>query len=291
MSNAPFSVIIPAHNEEDVIGRCLHAVYDGAPPDRLPEVIVAANGCQDRTAQIARQIAPQATVLELPAGSKAMAMNEGSRIATATPRFFLDADVQCNYRSLAATAEVLGESGVMAASPRLRMDLSRSDALVRAHYRVWLTQPYARDRLVGSGLYGLSETGLKALGAFPKIFGDDIWVHSRFPYDQRRNIDTDRDGNPVYFVVSPPRKWSDLVRIEARRRVGDAQAYALHPGARTSRRDRMQNLRSALSTGASPVDVAIYLGLKSAAQARYRWNRFLGKTPVWTRDLNARKPA
>ena len=52
-----FSVIIPAHNEENYIGKCLEAVGRAAEKARPleTEVTVAANLCTDRTAEIARQ--------------------------------------------------------------------------------------------------------------------------------------------------------------------------------------------------------------------------------------------
>ena len=286
---APFSVIIPAHNEEDVIGRCLKALYDGAPADALPEVIVAANGCKDRTVAIARELAPDATVLDLPPGSKVIAMNEANRLATVAPRFFLDADVQCSYASLAATADALREPGIMTASPALRMDLSRCDHWVRSYYRVWLTQPYITDRLVGSGLFGLSAEGLEIMGEIPPTFADDTWVRTRFSYEQRRNVSQDAQGNPVWFTVSPPRTRADLVKIEARRRIGSEQVLNLYPSPHNGKINRPADLGEALKGGATIADVGVYLGLKAVALARYRWNKARGKTPVWVRDVNARK--
>lgn len=288
---APFSVIIPAHNEEDVIGRCLTTLLADAPVDALPEIIVAANGCRDRTVAIARELAPHATVLDLPAGSKVIAMNEANRLATVAPRFFLDADVQCSYRSLAATAEALRQPGIMAASPALRMDLTRCTAPVRSYYKVWLTQPYVQDRLVGSGLFGLSEEGLRVIGTIPPTFADDTWVRTRFSYEQRANVARDAQGRDVFFVVSPPRTYADLVKIEARRRIGSEQVLTLYPSPHNGKINRPGDLSTALKAGASLVDVVVYLAIKAVALARFRWNRARGRTPVWVRDVNARKLA
>lgn len=285
---SPFCVIIPAHNEEAVIGRCLEALYRDAPSDRLPEVIIAANGCNDRTVEIARAMAPGATVLDLPPGSKVIAMNEANRIAKASPRFFLDADVQCSYAALAATADELQQPGVMAASPAMRMDLSRCDFWVRAYYRVWLTQPYVTDRLVGSGLFGLSAKGLEIMGIIPPTFADDTWVRTRFSYEERRNVAKDRGGRPVFFTVSPPRTLGDLIKIEARRRIGSEQVLQLYPSPHNTKINKPGDLKQALSSGASPIDIVIYLAIKAFAVARYRWNVMRGRTPVWVRDISAR---
>lgn len=67
---APFTVIIPAHNEEAVIGRCLQTVLHDAPTAYPFEIIVAANGCTDRTAELAAVSAPDARILEIAEGSK-----------------------------------------------------------------------------------------------------------------------------------------------------------------------------------------------------------------------------
>lgn len=51
-----FSVVIPAHNEEKYIGRCLRAVISASKyvkPERV-EIIVVANRCTDRTCAIAK---------------------------------------------------------------------------------------------------------------------------------------------------------------------------------------------------------------------------------------------
>lgn len=287
--NRIFSVIIPAHNEEAVIARCLKAVYDGAPHDALPEVIVIANGCSDRTVEVARAAAPDAIVLDLPAGSKFAALNAGNRIARHSPRLFLDADVRCGYDALAATAEALREPGVHAASPALHVDVSRCDALTRAFYRVWTTQPYVTDRLVGSGLYGLSAEGIAKIGEFPPIFGDDIWVKTRFPYAERRNVGHDAQGRPVHFTVSPPRTIASLVRIEARRRTGDDEVRTLYPTDQSGRETGAASLVGALRKEASPLDLLVYVTVKALALARYRFSKWQGKGPVWTRDLAARE--
>ncbi len=85
----PFSVIIPAHNEEAVIARCLSSLLEGAPSGTAEEVevIVVCNGCDDHTAQVAREIAPRATVLEIPVASKVAALNAGDEEAAHFPAF------------------------------------------------------------------------------------------------------------------------------------------------------------------------------------------------------------
>ncbi|MEM8726487.1 MAG: glycosyltransferase [Pseudomonadota bacterium] len=286
---APFTIIIPAHNEESVIARCLETVLADAPEDGRAQIIVAANGCKDRTVEIAREVAPEALVLDLPQGSKTKAMNAANAEAAYFPRIYLDADVRCSYGTLEALAQALRQPGVMAASPRIAMDLSRSNALIRAYYRVWLTQPYVKRNMVGSGCFGLSQAGYEVIGDFPPITGDDIWVHSRFREGERRNIAEDAEGNAVFFTVSPPRRAIDQIRVETRRRLGNEEVLRLYPSPHFTGSNQAGDLRTALKEGASIFDVAAYLGIKVIARVRARWTKRRSDTIEWERDLAARE--
>ena len=59
------SVVIAAHNEEDVVGRCLDALLRSARSNEL-EVAVVCNGCTDRTAEVAREYGNGVRVIETP---------------------------------------------------------------------------------------------------------------------------------------------------------------------------------------------------------------------------------
>jgi hypothetical protein len=77
------SIVIPAHDEERVIGRCLSGLASGAEPGEL-EVVVVANGCTDGTAAAARTF-PGVRVVETPVAGKAAALNLGDEHAPAFP--------------------------------------------------------------------------------------------------------------------------------------------------------------------------------------------------------------
>jgi glycosyltransferase involved in cell wall biosynthesis len=285
----PFTVIIPAHNEVSVIARCLKTLLEDAPADGSMQIIVAANGCNDDTVAAARKAAPEATVLDLPVGSKTAAMNAANREARHFPRIYLDADVQCGYPSLAAVAEALRIPGVMAAAPALRMDLSRSNWLTRAYYRVWLTQPYVKNALVGSGCFGLSQAAYELIGDFPPITGDDIWVYSRFAESERRSVTSDSAGRPAFFLVSPPRRAIDQIRVETRRRLGNEQVLRDYPSPHYAGSNRPGDLGDALRDGASIFDLAIYLAIKAIVRLRVKRAKRQRQDIVWERDLAARE--
>ncbi|MBQ8791695.1 MAG: glycosyltransferase [Ruminiclostridium sp.] len=66
MSEYTFSVIIPAHNEEKYIGKCLQAVKSAAKyvGDAKTEIIVVANRCTDKTVAIAKHYGAKVVINE-----------------------------------------------------------------------------------------------------------------------------------------------------------------------------------------------------------------------------------
>ena len=290
MPHPPFTVIIPAHNEEAVIARCLQGILAQAPADHAMQVIVAANGCTDRTVEAAQEAAPDAELLDIPTGSKTGAINAANAIAKHFPRIYLDADVECDYPTLAALAVAVCENTAMTAAPAIRIDLSRAGPLVRAYYRVWQRQPYAREGKGGAGCYALSQAALEKLGTFPNIIADDAWVHSRFPDEQKRLVSEDESGRPVFTKVHPPRTALEQIRIEARRRIGNVQLRTQHPGSHPIQSGGSGGVVSALRGGASLPDVAVFFAMKFAARLVARWRLMRGQTRVWTRDESSRQP-
>lgn len=284
-----FTLIIPAHNEETVIARCLDSVRSGAPADHAMEIIIAANGCTDRTVEIAQSAAPEAIVLDLPVGSKTAAINAANSVASHFPRIYLDADVECSYSSLAALAAVLRGPDVMTAAPAIRLDLSRCNGLMKAYYRAWIRQPYAKAGKGGAGCYGLSSEALASVGEFPPIIGDDIWIHTRFPDAVKRYIAHDDQGRPVCSIVYPPRTVREQIRVEARRHNGNAEVRRLYPSPYFANANQGGGWSAALRSGTSLVDLVIFLGIKLAARLLALWNRKRGKSTAWARDLSTRQ--
>lgn len=89
------SVLIPAYNEEMVIEASVRRILASTGP-RI-EVIVIDDGSADRTSEIvdrAFAIDPRVTLLTIPNGGKANALNQGLRIAKGDVVIALDADTQ-----------------------------------------------------------------------------------------------------------------------------------------------------------------------------------------------------
>lgn len=181
------SVVIPAHNEAAVIGRCLESVLAGAPSDEL-EILVVCNGCNDGTERVAEDVSPQIRVVESPIASKHAALNLGDETARGAVRVYLDADTVLSPGSLSAIADALEQPGGLVAAPEVRFDLSGCTWPARQFHRIWRASPYFGSGLVGAGVYAVSPEGRRRFDRFPPIVADDAFIQSLFAPDERTTV-------------------------------------------------------------------------------------------------------
>jgi glycosyltransferase involved in cell wall biosynthesis len=211
-----FSVVIPAHNEENVLARCLDTLLVGAGAGDI-EIVVAANGCTDRTVEIARSYGDRVIVVEVDEASKHAALNAGDAAASIFPRVYLDADVTVSSAAIRSVMEAMDLTGALVGAPRAVIDLGEATAIVRSFYRVWCDMPWFTDNLVGSGIYVLSAAGHARLGAFPAITNDDQYVHDLFEVEERVT------SNAFEFLVRPPRTVAGLIKRRTRTLLGQRE--------------------------------------------------------------------
>jgi glycosyltransferase involved in cell wall biosynthesis len=94
------SVIVPAHNEEAYLKQTLLSLKRQS---YLPfEVIVVANGCTDRTPEVAKDLCDRLVVISQK--NLGVARNLGARMATGDLLLFLDADTRLDRNALRAIA-------------------------------------------------------------------------------------------------------------------------------------------------------------------------------------------
>lgn len=216
-----FSVIIPAHNEADVIERCLTRLMHELDP--AVDVIVVCNGCTDNTASLARAFST-VRVVEIAAASKITALNAGDRIRRFDTVAYLDADVVIDGGAMHGTVNALQDHTILVCAPQLDVDLTRASRAVRAFYNIWTRLPYFSDRrMVGSGLYVLAPEGRSRFGEFPDIIADDGYVRALFHPRERLTVPN------VKFRIFAPRTLGDLIRIKTRARFGNAQLRLRYP--------------------------------------------------------------
>ena len=124
------SIIIPAHNEQDYIRRTLEALRRQTFRDF--EVIVVCNGCDDRTAHVARKLADQLIVM--PERGLSRARNLGGHAARGKMLVFLDADTLLEPHALETITERFTPkyaAGTLKGSPDIRRPWYRLMYLIK----------------------------------------------------------------------------------------------------------------------------------------------------------------
>lgn len=122
MDRPEFTVVIPAHNEEKYIGKCIRAVLSAAKyvrPDTV-EIIVVANRCTDRTCAIARHYG--ARVLINDEKCIAAVRNTGVFAARGEIVVTVDADSLMTKYSLAEIREKLASGKYVGGGTMPRFD-------------------------------------------------------------------------------------------------------------------------------------------------------------------------
>ena len=207
------SIVIPAHNEERVIGRLLDALSAGSGLD----IVVVCNGCTDGTARAAGARSG-VRVVEIPTPSKHLALRTGDAHAAGFPRLYVDADVVIAAADVRILADAVdGPGGVLAAAPGRDLPLAGCAWPVRAYYRIWQRLPAVREGLFGRGVIALSEEGHARVAALPPLMADDLAVSLAFAPRERRVVESAR------VTVLPPRTWADLIRRRVRAGTSTAQ--------------------------------------------------------------------
>lgn len=169
------SIVIPAHNEAQVIGRLLDSlVADSA--DGETDIVVVCNGCTDDTARIASARGPHVRVVEIPTPSKHAALRAGDDHARGFPRIYVDADVVITGADVRALVEPLNDdtSDILATAPERQIPLTGCGWRVRAYYRVWQRLPAVREGLFGRGVIAVSKAGHARIAALPPLMADDL---------------------------------------------------------------------------------------------------------------------
>jgi glycosyltransferase involved in cell wall biosynthesis len=106
VSEDPFvSVIIPAYNEEKYIEATIDSVLAQGKDEHELEIIVVANGCNDRTAEIAKYCTPY--VHEIEERGISVAKNYGFENALGEVVIFLDADTRMQKGTVDSIVESL----------------------------------------------------------------------------------------------------------------------------------------------------------------------------------------
>lgn len=281
------TVVIAAHNEAAVIGRCLDAVLADAHPGEF-EVVVAANGCTDDTAAIAAR-RTGVRVVEIEQASKIAALNSAEAAGCGFPRIYLDADIPASTATVRAVRDALqGPDAPLAAFPARKLDVARRPIPVRAYYAIHSRLPVFQEGLFGRGMIGLSQAGRERFGVFPDVVADDLFLDTLFAREETVQVPH------VSTTVATPMRTRDLTRRLVRVRRGNAALRGSrdpdHASSSAVRRaDRLSWYRDVVvpHPWLAPAAV-VYVTLSAWAALRAR--RQPSDPGAWERDDSSRVP-
>jgi glycosyltransferase involved in cell wall biosynthesis len=281
------SVVIPAHDERNVIGRLLSRLspHDADPADSVDiQIVVVCNGCSDDTAEVAARV-PGVQVLSTPQAGKANALRLGDAAASSFPRVYIDADVEIGRHDVVALCHAFDDPGILVAAPRRLIPHRAVSLPVRMYYNVWEELPAVRTGVFGRGVIALTQAGFERLADLPPVMADDLAVSTMFEAAETKIV----DGAMV--VVHPPATWADLMRRRVRAVTGTHQVYANGEVApvtdsRTTPSDLVKVVRGRPSTAMSlPVFLAAAVLARRRAARAIRAEDYT----TWLRDESSRE--
>lgn len=167
-----FSVVIPAHNEEKYISKCLEAISRAAEKVRPleTEVIVVANRCTDGTKEIARRHG--AAVLPNEDRSISAIRNMGVRAASGEIIVTIDADSCMTEGSLLEIKQMLDSGkfvggGTVSKFDRMSIGIAFSAMYVAAN----LIPVMAKNKAaLTGGMFWLYKRDFEAIGGFDERY-------------------------------------------------------------------------------------------------------------------------
>jgi glycosyltransferase involved in cell wall biosynthesis len=274
------SVVVPAHNEEQVIGRLLDGLLQEARPGEL-HIVVVCNGCTDGTAAVAQARGPDVHVESIPVPSKIEALRLGDRLAAGFPRLYVDADVELATADVRALCTALTRPRVLAAAPTRVVPLVGTSWPVRAFYELWQQLPQVRSGLFGRGVVAVDEVGHRRVAELPDCMSDDLFLAESFGLDESMVV------SGALVIVHPPRTWADLLRRRTRAMAGNRVARETGASSGRSRTTAVAVARVVWHQPRLVLRLPVFAATTVLARRRARALRRAGDV-VWLRDESSR---
>ncbi|HRW36994.1 MAG: glycosyltransferase [Acidimicrobiales bacterium] len=178
------SAVVPAHDEDRLLGRGLDAIAVAAERARLDvEVVVVANRCTDRTAEIAA--AAGAVVVESGARCLSAVRNAGIEAAVGRRIVTIDADSRMSPFALVDATRLLDAGGIVGGGTLVVPE--RRSAGITATYAL-VGALTAVTRLSG-GMFWADRADIEAIGGFDEavLVGEDLDFARRLRAHGRRD--------------------------------------------------------------------------------------------------------
>lgn len=155
------SIVIPAHNEEKYIGRCLTSINEQlAPPDLQVETIVVLNRCSDRTEDIAKSYG--ATVVHNNSKNLSEIRNAGVAQATTDWVITIDADSWMSKGVLAEIHKYAKRPNALGGGIKIKPE--RLSPGIAAGYGMMLVPAFFLG--LSFGMYWFKKSDFDAIGGF-----------------------------------------------------------------------------------------------------------------------------
>ncbi len=156
-----FSIIVPAHNEQNHIGACLESIEEAGrlvPCDY--EIIVVLNRCTDGTEQIARDRG--ARIVTEPARNLSCIRNAGGAVARGEIIVTIDADSSMSPDMLAEIKRLLGLGRYIGGGVLVKMERLSPGIICT----LLMIIPYILFLGVSGGLFWCLRKDFEAIGGF-----------------------------------------------------------------------------------------------------------------------------
>lgn len=159
--NYPLSVAIPAHNEENYIGRCIDSIMASARSAAQPiEVVVALNRCTDRTGSIAESLGARCVVED----TKCIAAvrNAAVRATTAPAVATLDADSWMSEHTVSEILQKVSDPRYIGGGTHTRPERIS----IGICFSLLSIVPYVIKHGVMAGMFWFQREAFDAIGGF-----------------------------------------------------------------------------------------------------------------------------
>jgi len=276
------TIIIPAYNEQDVIGNCLQSLLAQQRCSAELEIIVSANGCTDNTVKICQSFKSEFSkaaisyrILQSTIGNKNNALNIADHTAAYPARLYLDADVTCDPELLQQALQLLDSNEPVYFSGTLSISTGNS-FFSNAYGKIWAAMPYIRNGVTGIGCYGVNKQGRALWGEFPKIHSDDKFVRMLFTEEQRKKTNA-RYKWPV------PQGLFTLIKVRTRWNQGNRELQSRFPDLVFKDNSKFKTDKYSISTMVkNPIKTLVFLFIYSTAailagisksQSQITWSR------------------
>ncbi len=193
------SVVVPAFNEERLLGACLEKILLSRPEFEARgwafELVVCDNNSTDRTAEIARQAG--ARVVFEPVNQISRARNAGARAASGDWLVFVDADSTVSPALLEEVAEEIQRGRVLAGGATVAF--AQAPFAPRAVLALWNLASRMGRWAAGSFMF-VEAAAFRAVGGF----SEELFASEELDLYRRLKRLARRDGRRIVILHRHP---------------------------------------------------------------------------------------